>query len=192
ERRRTVMAEDTLARLFWIRVERTPDRPAQQFKRGGAWQTIAWRDVGEVVREIATGLIALGLQKGDAVAILSQSRAEWVQADFAVFSAGCVTVPIYPSYPPELIAYVVNDSQARTLIVQDPSQLAKALEARPKMERLEHIVVMSGYDAPQPPEMVRTWETMRRLGRDHAEAHRATLAERVAGGRSDDVATIVY
>ena len=186
------MADDTLARLFWSRVERTPDRPAQQFKRDGTWHTITWREVGEAVREVATGLIALGREKGDAVAILSQSRAEWVQADFAIFSAGCVTVPIYPSYPPDLIAYVVNDSQARTLIVEDPSQLAKALEARPKMEKLEHIVVISGYDAPQPPAMVRTWDTLRRLGRDQAEAHRSTLAERVAAGRPDDVATIVY
>src|SRR5262249_48955490 len=104
------MADDTLARLFWSRGERTPDSPAHQFKRGGSWQTITWREVGEIVREIATGLIALGREKGDTVAILSQSRGEWVQADFAIFSAGCVTVPIYPTYPPDLIAYVVNDS----------------------------------------------------------------------------------
>ena len=186
------MADETLARLFWSRVERTPDRPAQQTKRDGKWVTLTWREVGEAVREVALGLIALGRQKGDAVAILSASRAEWVQADFAILSAGCVTVPIYPSYPPDLIAFVVNDSQARTLIVEDPTQLAKALEARPKMDALEHIVVMSGYDAPQPPAMVRTWETLRRLGRDNADAHRSTLAERVASTRGDDVATIVY
>jgi long-chain acyl-CoA synthetase len=186
------MADETLARLFWSRVERTPDRPAQQFKRDGGWQTITWREMGEAARELALGLIVLGRQKGDAVAILSSSRAEWVQADFAIFSAGCVTVPIYPSYPPDLIAYVVNDSQARTLIVEDPAQLAKALEARPKMGDLEHIIVISGYDAPQPPEMVRTWQTLRRLGRKGADAHRSTLAERVAATRAEDVATIVY
>ena len=186
------MADQTLAQLFWARVERAPDRPAQQFKRGGPWITLTWREVGNAVREVALGLIALGRQKGDAVAILSASRAEWVQADFGILSAGCVTVPIYPTYPPDLIAFVVNDSQARTLIVEDPTQLAKALEARPKMEGLEHIVVMSGYDAPQPPAMVRTWETLRRLGRDHEETHRSTLAERVRATRGEDVATIVY
>ena len=186
------MAEQTLAQLFWARVERAPDRPAQQFKRGGQWITVTWREVGDAVREVALGLIALGRQKGDAVAILSTSRAEWVQADFAILSAGCVTVPIYPTYPPDLIAFVVNDSQARTLIVEDPTQLAKALEALPKMEGLEHIVVLSGYEAPQPPAMVRTWETLRRLGRDHQETHRSTLAERVGTTRGEDVATIVY
>jgi long-chain acyl-CoA synthetase len=186
------MADDTLAKLFWSRIDRSGDRPAQQVKRGGTWATITWREVGDVVREVALGLIALGRQKGEAVALLSASRAEWVQADFAIFSAGCVTVPIYPTYPPDLIAYVVNDSQAKTLIVEDPIQLAKALEARPKMKGLEQIVVISGYDAPQPPEMVLTWDTLRRLGRENAEAHKSTLAERVATVRPEDTATIVY
>ena len=103
------MAEDTLARLFWDRVERGSDRPAQQFKQGGAWQTLTWRQMGQIVREVALGLIALGREKGDAIALLSSSRAEWVQADFAIFSTGGITVPIYPSYPPDLVAYVNHD-----------------------------------------------------------------------------------
>ena len=186
------MANDTLARMFWDRVEQSGDRGAQQFKEQGAWKTVTWRQVGDVVRELALGLIALGRQKGEAVALLSSSRAEWAQADMAIFTAGCVTVPIYPSYPPHLIAYVVNDSQAKTLIVEDPAQLAKALEARPKMEGLEQIVVISGYDAQQPAEAVMTWETLRRLGREARDAHQSTLADRVASTTSDDVATIVY
>jgi long-chain acyl-CoA synthetase len=186
------MAADTLARIFWERVERSGDRPAQQFKQGAVWKTIAWREVGETVREVALGLLALGRSKGDAVALLSASRAEWVQADFAIFSAGCVTVPIYPSYPPDLIAYIVNDSGARTIIVEDPAQLAKVLQAREKTPNLEQIIVISGYDAPQPPKMVMTWQTLRRLGRENAGAYASTLAERVASTRPTDLATIVY
>jgi len=186
------MAADTLARMFWDRVERSGDRPAQQFKHGADWKTITWREVGDVVREVALGLLALGRGKGDAVALLSASRAEWVQSDFAIFSAGCVTVPVYPTYPPDLIAYVVNDSGARTIIVEDPVQLAKVLEARDRMPALEQIVVITGYDAAQPPKMVMTWETLRRLGRDSVNAHQHTLAERVASTSSTDLATIVY
>ncbi len=144
------------------------------------------------MREVALGLLALGRGKGDAVALLSGSRAEWVQADFSIFSAGCVTVPVYPSYPPDLIAYIVNDSGARTIIVEDPAQLAKVLQAREKTPNLEHIVVISGYDAPHPPKTVMTWEMLRRLGRESADAHRSTLAERVASTRPTDLATIVY
>jgi long-chain acyl-CoA synthetase len=186
------MAPDTLARMFWDRVDRSGERPAQQFKQSADWKTVTWREVGDVVREVALGLLALGRGKGDAVALLSTSRAEWVQADFAVFSAGCVTVPVYPTYPPDLIAYVVNDSGAKTIIVEDPGQLAKVLEARDKMPGLEQIVVMSGYDAPQPPKMVMTWETLRRLGRESLDAQGSTLAERVASTRPTDLATIVY
>jgi long-chain acyl-CoA synthetase len=186
------MAEETLARMFWSRVERGGDSPAQQFKRDGAWVTLTARELGEAVRELALGLIALGRGQGERVALLSSSRAEWVQADFAIFSAGCVTVPVYPSYPPDLVAYVVNDSDARTLIVEDAAQLAKALEARERMPKLEQIVVMSGYDAPQPPTKVMTWQALRRLGRDTEAAHKSTLADRVASTQPGDIATIVY
>src|SRR5213593_1264227 len=186
------MAPDTLARMFWDRVERSGDRPAKQFKHGADWKTITWREVGDVVREVALGLLELGRGKGDAVALLSASRAEWVQSDFAIFSAGCVTVPVYPTYPPDLIAYVVNDSGARTIIVEDPVQLAKVLKARDRMPALEQIVVITGYDAAQPPKMVMTWESLRRLGRDSVNAHQRTLAERVASTSSTDLATIVY
>ena len=183
---------ETLGTMFWSRVEKSTDRPAQMFKRHGAWTTLTWREVGEVVREVALGLIALGRQPGDAVALLSASRAEWVQADFAIFSAGCITVPVYPTYPPDLIAYVVNDSGARTIIVEDPGQLAKVLEARDKTPGLEHIVVMTGYEATQPPKMVMTWAMLRRLGRDNAAKHARTLAARLAGTKPEDLASIVY
>src|SRR5712691_4545053 len=186
------MAQDTLARMLWSRVDRSGNRPAQQFKRDGRWHTLTWRQAGDVIEELALGLLALGRQKGDAVALLSASRVEWAHADMAILSVGCITVPVYPSYPPELIAYVVNDSQARTLIVEDSAQLAKALEARPKMERLEQIVVMAGYEPTQPPAMVLTWEMLRRMGRERREALKSTLVERVASTTPDDVATIVY
>jgi long-chain acyl-CoA synthetase len=183
---------DTLATMFWSRVDKSADRAAQMSKRHGAWTTLTWREVGEVVREVALGLIALGRQPGDAVALLSSSRAEWVQADFAIFSAGCITVPVYPTYPPDLIAYVINDSGARTIIVEDPGQLAKVLEAREKTPGLQQIIVMTGYEATQPPKMVMTWEMLRRLGRDNASQQAGALAQRLAQTKPEDLASIVY
>ena len=184
------MADDSLARMFWSRVEKGGDRPAQEFKRGGRWEALTWRQYGEAVRELALGLVALGRKKGDAVALLSQSRAEWMQADFAILSAGCVTVPIYPTYTPEQIAYIVNDSESRTLIVEDPGQLAKALEVRGKMDRLEQIVVIQGSEGREA--SVLTWEALRRLGRENAEKLKSAIADRVAAVRPDDIASIVY
>jgi long-chain acyl-CoA synthetase len=186
------MADGTLAKMFWDRVERSADKPAQQFKHGGQWQTVTWRQVGETVRDVATGLIALGRKKGEAVGILSASRAEWVQADFAIFSAGCITIPVYPTYPPDLIEYIVNDAGVKTLIVEDPAQLAKVLEVQGKMEGLEKIVVIHGYEGKEPSPRILTWEALRRLGRENRDKLKSELAGRVADTRPDDVATIVY
>ncbi|HLC42109.1 MAG TPA: long-chain fatty acid--CoA ligase [Methylomirabilota bacterium] len=184
------MADDTLARMFWNRVEQSRDRVAQEFKQGGTWRQLPWREYGQIVRELALGLLALGRRQGDAIAILSASRAEWVQADFAIFSAGCVTVPIYPSYTPEQIAYIISDAEAKTLIVENVDQLQKALQVRGKMEGLEQIVVMDGpsNDAG----FILTWEELKRRGREAAPNLESLLKERVRSVGPDDVATIVY
>ena len=184
------MADDTLARMFWARVEKSGAGPAQRFKRGGAWQTLSWKEMGQIVREVALGLIALGRKRGDAIGVLSSSRAEWVQADFAIFSIGCRTIPIYPTYPPDLIQYIVNDADIKTLIVEDAAQLAKVIEVKGKMDGLEQVIAIDGYQGQDP--WVQTWEALRRLGRDHADRLASELATRVADGRPDDIATIVY
>ena len=186
------MAETSLARMFWNRVEKSAPRPAQQLKQPTGWKTLTWREVGEAVREIASGLIALGRRPGEAIAILSTSRAEWVQADFAIFSVGGVTIPIYPSYPPDLIQYIVNDAGVKTLIVEDPTQLAKVLEVEAAMPGLEQIVIIHGYEGREPSPRIFTWEALRRLGSDQADALKTELASRVDGIKSEDVATIVY
>ncbi len=184
------MADDTLARMFWARADRSSAKPAQQFKRGGAWTTLTWREVGTAVREVALGLLALGRKKDDAVGILSTGRAEWVQADFAAFSAGCRTIPIYPTYPPDLVKYLVNDAEIKTLIVEDLAQLAKVIEVRRDTPGLEQVVVIRGYEGKEP--WVLTWDSLRRLGRDNEAKLQTELATRVAEGRPDDIATIVY
>ena len=89
------MAEPTtLARMFWERVERGGDRPAQLVKTGTGWTEVSARALGEEVREVALGLLALGRQKGEAVGLLSQTRAEWVRADFAIFSPSTCRNPL--------------------------------------------------------------------------------------------------
>src|SRR5262250_844333 len=185
------MAETSLARMFWNRVEKSAPRPAQQLKQPKGWKTLTWREVGEAVREIASGLVALGRRPGEAIAILSTSRAEWVQADFAIFSVGGVTIPIYPSYPPDLIQYIVNDAGVKTLFVEDPGQLAKVLEVQGKMDGLEQIVVMQGYQG-EPSGQIMTWDGLRRLGRDNLDRLKSDLAGRVAEVAPSDIATIVY
>src|SRR5437870_12937578 len=102
------MADQTLARMFWNRVELSGDKPAQQLKQRGVWKTLTWREVGEGVREISTGLVALGRRRGEAVGMLSASRAEGVHAHFATLTARRATIPIYPTYRPGFIPYSVH------------------------------------------------------------------------------------
>ncbi len=184
------MGDDTLARMFWGRVEASGELPAELVKSRGGWRPLTWREVGDVVREVALGLLALGRQRGEAVALLSRSRAEWVHADFAILSAGCRTVPIYPSYTPAQVADIVNDSEARTLIVEDATQLAKVLEMRGTMPGLAQIVVIQDDERHAPP--VLTWAELRRLGREKADTLKRVLTDRVTSIAAGDVATIVY
>ena len=190
----------TLAKLFWGRVNALGARVAHRVKGASGWEDTSWTGLGEEVREIALGLLALGRQRGQSVGILSQSRAEWVRADFAIFSAGAVTVPIYPSYPVESVAYILNDAEIATLFVENEDQLAKALTAARDAPTLESIVTMQGGDAP--PEVcvgdagrtvgLASWSALRARGRLERSRLGAELDRRIAEGSADDVATIVY
>jgi long-chain acyl-CoA synthetase len=176
--------------MFWGRVETDAARDAQVVKRDGAWRRLPWSEVGAIVRELAFGLLALGRRPGDTVAILAASRAEWVQADFAILSAGCTTVPIYPTDPPRQIADILNECETRTLFVENPALLSRVLEVRDKIGALEQIVVIDGPGPHTPP--VLAWQELRRRGREQAALHPSLLAERVASIQPGDVATIVY
>src|SRR5262249_21596943 len=164
--------------------------PAQQVKVEGQWKTLSWREVGDSVREIALGLLALGHARDDAIGILSTTRAEWVQADFAIFSAGGRTIPIYPTYPPDLITYIVNDAGIRTLIAETPEQVRIISEIWGKMPGLEHVVALhaGGGDDPR----IVSWDSLKRRGRESAGTLASELAARLSAGRADDIATIVY
>src|SRR5262245_6392030 len=104
EREGPSMTTESLGRMFWDRVARSADRAAQRVKVSGTWQDVSWEALGREVREVAQGLMALGRQPGEAVGILSQSRAEWVRADAAILSSGAITSPGYGTHPPERLA----------------------------------------------------------------------------------------
>ena len=188
------MTRESLGRLFWERVSESGERTAQRVKIDGAWRDVSWRALGEEVREVALGLIALGRQPGDAVGLLSQTRGEWVRADFAILSMGGVTIPVYATYPPETLAYIVRDSETRTLFVEDKQQLRKALAALAEMPSLEDVVLIHG-SAREAGEIdsrlrVLDWEALRALGRGvHLTG---ALEQRLEAVKPESVATIVY
>src|SRR4051794_32134997 len=108
-------------------------KPAVRFKQGDEWATRSFEDVSETVRSLSLGLIELGIEKGDKVSILGNTRPEWTYFDFAALSAGAVVVPIYQTNSPEECQYVLENSDAKVVVVEDDEQMAKIREVRSRL-----------------------------------------------------------
>jgi long-chain acyl-CoA synthetase len=135
------MDDAVIGRMFFNRVERFGPRTLFKVKRDGQYQDISWEKAGRTVKDFALGLLELGIEHEDRVALLSENRPEWAFADLGILSIGAVNVPIYATNTPSQVQYIVNDSASRILIVSTEQQLEKALEARPNCPSLEKIVV---------------------------------------------------
>jgi long-chain acyl-CoA synthetase len=131
----------TMADLLPLAVARYPDTPAQRFKVGDEWRDISYAELGEVVRDVALGLIDLGLEPGDKVSILAHTRPEWTQACFGILSAGGALVTIYQTNSPEEVQYVLRHSDSRAVFVEDAEQLAKVRQVESQCPELRHVIV---------------------------------------------------
>ncbi len=134
----------TLADLLPLAAELYGDRPAVRYKDGGKWVDRSFSEVLEIVRPLALGLTALGIEKGDRVSILGNTRPEWTYFDFAALSIGAIVVPIYQTNSPEECRYVIENSDAKVVIVEDDEQLQKIRDVRAQLPELEQVVLMTG------------------------------------------------
>jgi long-chain acyl-CoA synthetase len=133
-----------IATLLPTAAARHGGRDAVMHKDGGDWRTVSYADVGIAVAQISKGLMALGVETGDKVAILSNTRPEWSYYDFGALSAGATVVPIYQTNSPEECQYVLEDSDAKVVVVEDEEQLAKVRKVRDSLPKLEQVVLMVG------------------------------------------------
>jgi long-chain acyl-CoA synthetase len=134
----------TLADLLPLSAKVYGSAPAVCFKQDGEWVKRSFDEVLETVRPLSLGLIDLGVAKGDKVSILANTRPEWTYADFAALSAGAVVVPIYQTNSPDECQYVLENSDARVVIVEDDEQMEKIRAVRDRLPLLEHVVRMTG------------------------------------------------
>jgi long-chain acyl-CoA synthetase len=132
----------TIADLPRLAAEKYADKVAVRHKRGDEWVDVTYAEVGEIASEIGRGLIDLGIEAGDRVAILCNTRPEWTYSEFAIAAAGAVTVPIYPTNSPEECEWVVGNSDTKAVIAEDASQVAKLVEVRDRLPELRTIVVV--------------------------------------------------
>jgi long-chain acyl-CoA synthetase len=134
----------TIADLLPRAAELYGSRVAVRYKEGDQWVSKTFDDVVEIVRPLAFGLVTLGVEKGDRVAILGNTRPEWTYFDFAALSIGATVVPIYQTNSPEECRYVLENSDSKVVVVEDAEQLAKVRQVRDQLPQLEQIVLMTG------------------------------------------------
>jgi long-chain acyl-CoA synthetase len=132
----------TIARAAANAADRFADRVAVRSKDGEKWSDRTFAEVSEIVDEIALGLISLGVEPGDRVSLLCNTRPEWTYSSLAISRAGGVVVPVYPTNSPDECEWVVGDSDSRIVICEDAGQAAKIEEVRDRLEHLEHVVVI--------------------------------------------------
>ncbi len=184
------MKEQTLNRMFLNRIEEGGDAVRYLVPRGGKWVPMTYREVGTAVREMANGLLSLGLARDDKVAILSATRLEWCLADIAGIVCGFVTVPVYPSNLPDQVEYILANSGAAVVFVEDELQWKKVAGIRKNLPALATVIMFSG--DPQGREGTIGLSELRARGTKYGAANPEALSRRTGEIRPEDDLTIIY
>ncbi len=182
----------TLTELFLSAVDKQGDHLAYRYfpDEGTDLKNVSFDGVYEVVRAAAAGLQALGLKRGDRVAILSENCLEWAIADFACLCAGILDVPIYSTLTAPQVAYILGNSQAQLVFVSDAEQAEKALEACRKIECDLRVVMFDPADPPH--EAVLVWRDFLEHGRHAAAEGDERFRTMALEAGPQDAATILY
>jgi long-chain acyl-CoA synthetase len=197
------------------RVAASPDRVAfRHFSPGeNRWVGVNWRQADATVREIASGLVARGIVPGDRVCLLGQTSLDWILCDVGILLAGGVTVPIYPSNTADQCEFIVRDSGAKMVIVEDAAQLEKILSVHHHLVTVTSIVHMGGDTKLDKPDargravvaladvlgsaatagsIVVPMEVLRASGRAWLGAHAGDLDSHTETVAADSMFTIIY
>jgi long-chain acyl-CoA synthetase len=185
-------AKSSANSLWRSRVRDSADRIALRFSRAGAWESLTWGQADQAVREIAAGLLALGLARGDRVALLSQTRLEWLLCDVAIATAGLVSVPIYPSSTSEQCAFIIEDSGASTVIAEDGQQIAKLGALRTNLPPVRVICIEAAPTNDGSAETMPSLSALRQAGRTWIAANPGVLELQADAVKPSDCFTIVY
>ncbi len=169
----------TIPALWRKAVSAGRTNPAYLYEHDDHWHELSWDEAATAVEELANGLLALGLAKGDSFGILGRTTPEWVLFDFALGSIGVVPAPVYPSSSAKDTHYVLDHSEALGVLVEDDEQLAKTRECG-DIPRLQHVLRYDELDG------------LRAKGREFAAANPSALAEASAAIDDEDLFTYIY
>ncbi|MEU9341380.1 AMP-dependent synthetase/ligase [Streptomyces sp. NPDC048278] len=188
----------SVAALFLDRVAATPDAEAYRYPVPAAsgqgpddWKSLSWAQAAERVYAIAAGLIELGIQPEQRVALASSTRVEWILADLGILCAGAATTTVYPQTNAEESAFILSDSESRVLIAEDAAQVAKAVEKRAELPELVQVVVIDPAGV-ETDDFVITLAELEQRGARYLEKHPELIKERVGAITKDQLATLIY
>ena len=173
----------TVAGLPSSAAERYGELVAARHKVDGEWRELTYAEVVQAIDEIALGLAELGIEPGDRVALLSDTRVEWTLASYGISAAGGVVVPVYPTNSPQECKWVLGDSGARAVVCENELQLAKIDRVRGELTELASTLSIE----PEAGDLSLTDLRERGADRDRAE-----LLERQSAVTPDDAYTIIY
>jgi long-chain acyl-CoA synthetase len=184
------MTTGTLCDLFYRSVDTYRKAEHLSSKVDGQWRPWSSDAFRTAVEELSMGLRALGVEKGDRVAILSENRPEWAIADLATLTTGAVDVPIYSTLTPAQVKYILEDSQAKVAFVSSVQQARKVAEVRAQLPHLKHLIRMAA--GPDFPEGFGALEEVQRQGRPALAADPQAVRSRAREVRAEDLATLIY
>jgi len=189
-----VMAEPAASfpDLFFRQVESRKDAVALRRKDFGIWNRISWAEYGALVRETAAGLLALGLERGDRIAILGDNRPEWLYCHLGAMTAAGVTCGVYPTSAPDQVAYVIGHSESKILFVENEEQVDKVLEIIDDLH-IRQVVVWDakglwGFSH----ERVIFFDDFLERGREHLKNHPDCVDSRLTSIDPHDTAMVIY
>ena len=179
----------SVAHLFVDRVAKTPDAEAFRFPVAEVWESVTWAQTDARVRRLAAGLIALGIESEQRVALASSTRFEWVLADLAAMLAGAATTTIYPTTSDSDVTYIVSDSQSRLVFAEDDAQIAKL---RANRAQLPDVVKVITFDGASDGDWVISLAEVEQLGAEHLARVPSAVDDRVAAIKPQHLATLIY
>jgi long-chain acyl-CoA synthetase len=181
--------EKNLVTLFEAQARARGGQTAVKHKRDGAWRDVSWAEMARRARDVADGLAAMGLQRGDRVAILGETNLEWILADLGILGAGGITVTIYQSNKAHECQFILEDSGARYVFCDTEAQVQKLREVKGHLPRLEGVVRAFGNAADG---FERTLAEVERAGAAWRQANPQAHADRLAGIGLSDPASFIY
>jgi long-chain acyl-CoA synthetase len=174
---------------FLDRVATSPDSEAFRYPVGEDWDSVTWKQAGELVRRLAAGLLSLGLEPEQRVGIVSGTRYEWILADLAVMCAAGATTTVYPTTNSEDTAYILSDSECRVVFAEDYEQLAKL---RGHQSELPHLSKVVTFDGATDGDWVISMDTLAELGDAYLAEHHDVIETTAKSIAPEQLATLIY